>query len=103
MANMRWGRRDARSLIAAGRYHLPRELRRKMLGENDLQMVIRYLERYTQTCCEWKSDGTRPSTTGLSAMANEWLFRIAAIPSLQPAEPPNPCQISSRFSGVAGV
>ena len=26
-----------------------------------------------------KSDGTHPNTTGLSAMANEWLFRIAAI------------------------
>jgi hypothetical protein len=26
-----------------------------------------------------KSDGTHPSTTGLSAMAKEWLFRIAAI------------------------
>ena len=26
-----------------------------------------------------KSDGTHPNTTGLSAMANEWLFRIAAM------------------------
>ena len=26
-----------------------------------------------------KSDGTHPNATGLSAMANEWLFRIAAI------------------------
>ena len=26
-----------------------------------------------------KSDGTHPNTTGLSAMANEWLFRMAAI------------------------
>jgi lysophospholipase L1-like esterase len=26
-----------------------------------------------------KSDGTHPAATGLSAMANEWLFRIAAI------------------------
>jgi lysophospholipase L1-like esterase len=26
-----------------------------------------------------RSDGTHPNTTGLSAMANEWLFRIAAI------------------------